>query len=347
MTSPAAGAPGEAEAPDAGQRRSTGHRLLRWAGLAAATVAAVYFLIHAAEQWRVLPDAILSARAALWAGPLLMVYFASALISGFAWHRLLRATGEDSRLARVLAIWLLTHVAKYVPGNVAQHVGRAGLARAAGYRTARVVTTLAIEAGLLVAVAGTLATLVLVARGPAWLAGTPAEEMGWPVLLAGAGAIAIALAALPWLALRLPMLRRRLSPSDPLCFPKARVLILCALIYMVNFLAIGLCLDLLALQVFAAEQSHLAWLTGVYAAAWVLGFLVPGAPAGLGVREAVLLAALGPLYGAATAVGLAVALRVITTFGDGVLSLAGWVLHRGQRREATALANQAGEGLRT
>ncbi len=345
MTSPAAGAPGEASGPD--PRGWAWPRILRWAGLAVAAVAGVYFLIHLSEQWQDLPDSLLSARTALWAGPLLAVYFASTLAGGFAWHRLLLATGEDSRLARILAIWFLTHVAKYVPGNVAQHMSRAGLAHAAGYRMAPVLMTLAIEAGLLVAVAGLLAALVLIAQGPAWLAGTPAEGMGWPTLLAGAGAVAVGVTALPWLWHRLPMLRHRLSPGGSFRFPKARVLLLCALIYAANFLAIGLCLDLLALQVFAAGQSHLAWLTGVFALAWVLGFLVPGAPGGLGVREAVLLAALGPLYGAATAVGLALTLRVITTFGDGVLSLAGWALYSRQRRQTAALAGQAGKENRT
>ena len=48
------------------------------------------------------------------------------------------------------------------------------------------------------------------------------------------------------------------------------------------------------------------------------GFITPGSPAGLGVRDTVLLAALTPLYGSGVAIGLSLSLRLVTTLGDGV-----------------------------
>ena len=91
----------------------------------------------------------------------------------------------------------------------------------------------------------------------------------------------------------------------------------------------GLTLELLAHNLFDTGGSEILLLTGIYAVAWVLGFVMPGAPGGLGVREVVLLAALDPLYGSATAVGLAVALRLVTTLGDGVSFLAGFAIRSG------------------
>ena len=145
MTDRADEPPPNAAVQTAGAPAWANRRLFRWAGLVVVSASAAYFLSHATEQWRVLPDSLLSTRAALWIGPLLAVYFASAIVSGLAWHRLLRATGEASRLRLVLSILLVTQIAKYVPGNVAQHIGRVGLARAAGYGTDRVLATLAIE----------------------------------------------------------------------------------------------------------------------------------------------------------------------------------------------------------
>jgi uncharacterized membrane protein YbhN (UPF0104 family) len=53
-----------------------------------------------------------------------------------------------------------------------------------------------------------------------------------------------------------------------------------------------------------------------YSLAWLAGFIVPGAPGGIGIREAVFIALFGRELGEGTAAGLAVLLRVITSVGD-------------------------------
>jgi hypothetical protein len=54
------------------------------------------------------------------------------------------------------------------------------------------------------------------------------------------------------------------------------------------------------------------------ALAWVAGFVVPGASAGIGVREAVLILALNGALGAEASTAVALMLRVVTTIGDAV-----------------------------
>ena len=54
----------------------------------------------------------------------------------------------------------------------------------------------------------------------------------------------------------------------------------------------------------------------ISATAWTLGFLTPGAPAGLGVREAVLVALLTPSAGEPAALTAALAFRAATLGGD-------------------------------
>jgi uncharacterized membrane protein YbhN (UPF0104 family) len=58
-------------------------------------------------------------------------------------------------------------------------------------------------------------------------------------------------------------------------------------------------------------------------AAWLCGFVVPGAPGGLGIREAVLTLLLTPLTGADTALLAALAFRAVTLLGDGLAALVG------------------------
>jgi len=53
-----------------------------------------------------------------------------------------------------------------------------------------------------------------------------------------------------------------------------------------------------------------------YTAAWIIGYVSPGAPGGIGVREAALVALLGPSLGEGTAVSVACGLRCVTILGD-------------------------------
>jgi len=54
----------------------------------------------------------------------------------------------------------------------------------------------------------------------------------------------------------------------------------------------------------------------LYTTAWLLGFLLPGAPGGIGVREAVFLLLLSGIYGQGVAAAMAVVMRAISILGD-------------------------------
>jgi len=60
--------------------------------------------------------------------------------------------------------------------------------------------------------------------------------------------------------------------------------------------------------------------------AWVLGFIIPGAPGGIGIREVILAGLYAQELGQGMAVGLSVVLRVITSLGDlATFTLAYWL----------------------
>ena len=61
----------------------------------------------------------------------------------------------------------------------------------------------------------------------------------------------------------------------------------------------------------AAGLPIASW-CGWLALAWLLGYVMPGAPAGVGVRETVLVIGLGPALGEADALVLALAYRFVT-----------------------------------
>ncbi len=64
-------------------------------------------------------------------------------------------------------------------------------------------------------------------------------------------------------------------------------------------------------------------LISLFAIAWTAGVITPGAPSGLGIREAVLVVGLSPIAPAADAVLIAGLLRLLTVSGDVLFFLFG------------------------
>jgi uncharacterized membrane protein YbhN (UPF0104 family) len=83
-----------------------------------------------------------------------------------------------------------------------------------------------------------------------------------------------------------------------------------------------------AVHIFHVNSGNLLTLSLLFASAWTAGYLLPGAPGGLGVREAVSIALLTPILGAGTAVALSITMRLSTTLGDGLAFLVGLLLQR-------------------
>ena len=228
-----------------------------------------------------------------------LLHVLTLIAGGAAWKLLLDACGAPSRLRLALGIHLFSQPAKYLPGNVGQLVGRVALGRRHGIDLSPLLRTLALEAAGVIAAAA-LCLLAALATGslapppglpPAWVLGT--------LTAAGLGVAVLVLA--------------RKSPRS------APDLAGALLLYLLIFAIYGLS-ALLLLRTLLGHPAGLGLLAcaGAFAAGWIGGFFTPGAPAGLGVREAILVALLSPRLGPEVALGLAVAFRVVTTLGDGV-----------------------------
>jgi hypothetical protein len=272
-----------------------------------------------------------------------LVYAALTLIDGAAWVMLLRATGESLSLGNGLAVFSIAQFGKYVPGNVAQHLGRVYLAGTCGASTRRVVFTLGVEIATAILVGIGLAVATAVAA-PA-LGGAPfaPAELRWRFLALG-GVGVVALLGILRLAIRFrPWPLSKLLGPEPIKAPSVRVLIPYVASHVASFLLMSLATDLIARQVFGAPARPFLLLPGVIAVAWLGGYLVPGAPAGLGVREAILLVGLGRIYGPPFAAAVTVATRLVSAladvllFGFGLLARSRWARPKSQE-EQTAIS---------
>lgn len=116
---------------------------------------------------------------------------------------------------------------------------------------------------------------------------------------------------------RIPYLSRFSSTARVQNFSRSPYPPLAVALYLAFFLSCGLMFWALLGALNGVWQTDLIGIVGLsYATSWLAGKITPGAPGGIGVREAALVLLLGNTIGETEALLLGVALRVVTTFGD-------------------------------
>jgi hypothetical protein len=227
-----------------------------------------------------------------------------------AFSAMLRAVGHfDARYrAAYFRVWLQAYFFRYIPGKVVLLAQRIAIARRAGIAPATIVVLLAWESLLLLLGASLVcaAALGFMARAVAtrvpWLGLTPlavvAMLLGFPRLLSRAG--------------RWPRFRKRFGDLDALKLG-TRAQLLLALGYGVVWIGFGTSF-FFAARFFtplplASYPTVLFW----FVASYVAGFVSSVAPAGLGVREGLLVVGLSTMLPEAQAAALAIAGRLWLT----------------------------------
>jgi hypothetical protein len=282
-------------------------RLGRWLGW---LLVGLSFWFVGARLWQAAPWALARTRLE----PLLLVTVGGALVYGLAgfllsaaWRQILAAEHPPGPAAGYHAIYGRSQIAKYLPGNCFHFVGRQVLGRTLGHSQAALALASLVETALLIALAAGLAL---------------------PLALARLGAWSIALPAGALLVLALALTAPRLLPAGLWPPPGAEgvggltagTLLRAVALQGVFFGAAGVVLWLLTAALGGPGPVALGPLTCIsaLALAWVAGFLAPGASAGIGVREAVLILALDGVLSAEASAAVALALRLVTTTGDGL-----------------------------
>ena len=291
-------------------------------GLTVVAIGFLIWMVATSELWPMLGD--LDADALPIFGAAVFVLTLHWLFPGLAWTILARRLADPPALSTGahLTLFATTQIQKYVPGNVFHFIVRHLEARRRGESDEPLFWACVGElSGQLVA-AGLLAalTLSLAAAGFA-----PA-----PVLLLVLLLLAITVVGLRVLQDLLPRLvgilvrlvgsrgRQWYQGIDlkksPLNTPDLLVVLPLYALYIGTLGVVAWSLSL------AVEPSLslqlLPYVIGWTAIAWTAGFVLPGAPGGLGAREAVLTGALYAVTSAETALFVALGLRLCTILSD-------------------------------
>ncbi|WP_051596914.1 lysylphosphatidylglycerol synthase transmembrane domain-containing protein [Curtobacterium sp. UNCCL17] len=307
-------------------RRARVLTVVKWV---AAVVALAFLVWSIARQW----DAISRDFVRLDAGTIVLGVAATivALVANMlSWRAMMSASGFRVPLAAASSIFFVGQLGKYIPGGVWSIAAQAELGRAHGLqRTGSAVAALAsmLVSMVTAAVVGIVAVLLASSTGFA--------TFWWLIPLIVVGLVCLTPPVLGRLIAVAFRILRRPAQDTTLTWTGTVMSLVWSL---VMWLAYGVQATLV-LRVFGADSPTLFPVAvGAYAVAWLVGFVVVIAPAGIGPREGILVLLLGSVAGGSAPLALAVISRVFMTIGDVVLAGVGALLAARHRRKTAAAA---------
>lgn len=243
---------------------------------------------------------------------LLLLFLVLPLIASISWISL-RFLDIHIPSKKVVSIYFISQLAKYLPGGIWAFPGRMIAYQAVGVEQSRSIASVFREVSALVLASIAVSLLVFFQNIPI------SNQLHW-VLIFGAAAciVAILLTQTPWFWSLLKKFKLRKFSSFPLAggedsrhLTSFKWLPGAFIAGVIFWLAMGIPFQQLS-RAISPESYSLSWVgtAAVFALAWTVGFVVFFAPAGLGVRESVLSLLLSTFLPVSQAVSIALLSRI-------------------------------------
>jgi hypothetical protein len=305
--------PSALDAPARGRARLLRRRLKAGAQIGAGLLLFGIVSLAVSRDWRHV-HATLS-RIATWelvvSGLLVLAGLGASVL---VWRRSLQELGSTVRVTEASKIYLVGQLGKYLPGSVWAFLAQMELAHKAAVPRTRSFAASIVAVCINLVTGLAIGTLVIpsVTHGEIWR--YLAIAALFVVLIAG-----LSPPVLTWLVdmamhvVKRPKLERPVSWKGMLTGSGWSLF---------SWLSYGFSLWILVVGAGAPEGKSLPLCFGGVALAMTAGFIVVVAPSGIGVREAVLVAALAPVLTTSAALAVVLVLRLLFTLGDLVAAAA-------------------------
>lgn len=243
------------------------------------------------------------------------------ILNCFPWKTLVEMfSKENMPWLDTTKVYTKSNLLKYLPGNVFQYVGRNQLASKMNISHIQVAAATIFDVAVNVLAGIVLASIYLFKNNlfADFFKNLPLGlTLGFCLLL------------ILFIGTLLYVLRNKIQPfflKYRYLFTKSTVksLFICLAYYILTMLIQSLLFIVVLVYVVGVSLDLNLFLSlfSAYTFSWLVGFVTPGAPAGIGIREAVMAGATGGLINEGTITFAMVIFRVLTTLADGIAFLA-------------------------
>jgi uncharacterized membrane protein YbhN (UPF0104 family) len=230
-------------------------------------------------------------------------------LDAYGWHLILKALGNDLPAARTMQVWLVSSLARYIPGGVWSYASRVALAKAEGISVAAASVSLYLETLLLLTSSLAIGLLAVL-----WGIGFPVHP-----LLAGVLWIGLGLLLHPRVLLWLKKLPGRAGlEMQTIVFPDLRRTLTVYFYYLFFWVLFGFVFVGFVAAAYPIVLEHWVPVGASVALGFFAGFVIFFVPGGIGVRESVLYLLLLPFMPASVSLIVSVASRLWLMAAEGI-----------------------------
>ncbi len=260
-----------------------------------------------------------------------LLFAGGVYVQGLAWKTLLDYFGSGKAdTGEALCVYAKANIGKYLPGNVMHYVERNLFAAKYEIPQSAAALSSVFEIGAQVAAA----FIIAVVTGGSAIFGVMDEMLttSWRSYLLPGVLVLVCLCVVMVLIIRRFMGEKikKFFTEHPLPgFVSAicRAVLLCMPLM---FIGSAVMVVLYAFMGGTVDRAAIAGIVPGYVMAWLLGFVVPGAPGGIGVREFVLTLTVAPIVGSERTLTMMLIHRLINILGDAAAYLIQGIIRRKQ-----------------
>jgi len=243
-------------------------------------------------------------------------YCITCILIASAWYHFIHSLNVSATFSSIYKIYSRTQIARYLPGNVFHFAGRQIMGRSINISQGDILMASIFECVLLAAAAFMLIVLglslhpviqpvynntilvfclIMFCSFIAFLSVGHRYCNASPVLMKFFGKTA-AFNTKKWLNFIFL----------PFILYTAYLLLNCILVWSLGYY----------FGFFQATFVSISTVISIYTASWLIGFITPGSPGGIGIREALMATLFLPVIGSSPALTLCLLLRIVTSAGD-------------------------------
>lgn len=248
-------------------------------------------------------------------GSIILLSF-SVVVLSIGWNKILnKLTKIDIKYTDTMSIYIKTNLAKYIPGNVMQFLGRNLLGNQYGMEQKNLTLSTIYELAILAFIGFTM--ILVTNQIESIIRFIPKNYILMIIVL---GLILFIITLILYAKGKIKL--SKIELIDVIKVFKAS-----AIYYLIALIFMGISFVIVMLTVYEHNANiinMISWI-GIFILGWFIGFITPGAPGGVGIREAILLAYMNKIIPSQFILEAILIHRVITIISDIIIYIV-WII---------------------